>query len=129
MARKTIVAIIIIVVLSLTASGSIYAFQKEKSEFSDRSTADRPYNHEINCNGESARNRFQDSEDCLMGNNTRNSLKLNEQDEQGRYLEGEENCYSYRHEYHYRYEQQENEPEGNQHKNQNYNQYRKRIDQ
>jgi hypothetical protein len=129
MTKKIILAIIIIVVLSLTAFGSIYAFQKEKSDLSDRSNTERPYKNEINCDGEQHRNNFQGSEDCLNGNGYRNGLKQNRQDCPGRYLEGEENCYMYRHQYQYTYENQDNEPEGNQYKNQNYNRCRERVDQ
>jgi len=130
MKKKIIIGIIITVIISLTAFGTIYAYQKETSKL-ENSTVQGKYNlgrysedHDEDC-GEHAR---QGEEDCLMSEErNRNNIRLRElNNPENECEDGEENRYQHRYEDQNSVKEHSDCEEGRQFKNQDSNSHNRR---
>ncbi|HAJ95016.1 MAG TPA: hypothetical protein DCP02_02170, partial [Actinobacteria bacterium] len=102
MKKKIIIGIIVTVIISLTAFGTVYAYQKETSKL-ERSIVQGKYNlgrysgnHDEGCD----EHALQNEEDCLMSEErNRNNIRLRKlNNPENECEDGEENRYQHRYE-------------------------------
>ena len=100
MKKKIIIGIIITVILSLTAFGTVYAYQKETSKL-ENNTVQGKYNlgrYGAGPDEDCDEHAIQDDEDCLRSEErNRNNIRLREENSP-ECEDGEENRYQNRHE-------------------------------
>ena len=125
MRKKIIIGIIITIVLSLTAFGTIYAYQRESSKLENNKIQDK-YESNLDDTGPLSnydRNTSQGEQDRLRSEErNRNNLRLKKQNiPECNYEGGQENMFQHRYENQYSINEQGDCEEGKQLKNQNGN--------